>query len=72
MVRHVFPPESWYGGPEKSEPAFGKAGAPEGTTKEVSVKTNSVFIGIDVSKAQLDVAQQSGATPRPRWESKAL
>ncbi len=60
MVRHVLPPESSYGCQgRRSEPAFGKAG-PQGRlfAKEVSVKTNSVFIGIDVSKAQLDVAQR--------------
>lgn len=60
MVRHVLPPESSYGCQGRwSEPAFGKAG-PHGRllTKEVSVETSAVFIGIDVSKAQLDVAQR--------------
>ncbi len=60
MVRHVLPPESSYGCQGRwSAPAFGKAG-PHGRllTKEVSVETSAVFIGIDVSKAQLDVAQR--------------
>src|SRR5688572_16786479 len=60
MVRHVLPPESSYGCQGRwSEPASGKAG-PHGRlfAKEVSVETSAVWIGIDVSKTQLDVAQR--------------
>jgi hypothetical protein len=51
MARHALPLESPYGCQGRwSEPASGKAG-PHGRhlTKEVSVETNAVFIGIDIS-----------------------